>query len=129
MLSFPPSVRLARPSFVAAIIAVSTVMLAMPLLAKAATGVSFCAGGLGPMAVCNQGHPHSITRIQTSNTSGDQSCETEKTGGATSSPLRYPWDCASGVHWGYYDGASGYYAAIYNKTTGNRNMVNKFDYN
>lgn len=67
---------------------VVTVAFAFP---TAASATAFCLGGLGPMGVCNQGHPHSITAIGTSNSTGDQSCETEKTGGATSSPLRYSW--------------------------------------
>lgn len=54
---------------------------------------------------------------------------TSKTGPSTGAPLRYPWACASGTHGSIYDGASGYYAAVYNKTTGNRNMDNAFGYN
>lgn len=105
------------------------IAVAYPAAASATTVRNFCMGGLGPMAVCNQGFPHAIVSITTSNTSGDQSCETEKTGPATGSPLRYSWACANGVHGSIYDGASGYYAAVFNKTNGNRNMDNAFGYN
>lgn len=102
------------------------VALVLPMTASAS--VSFCLGGLGPMGVCNQGHPHAIYAIGTSNSTGDLACETEKTGGATGSPLRYGWTCLYGIHATSYDHAPGYYAAVYNKTTGTRNMNNAFDY-
>jgi hypothetical protein len=112
-------------TLLSATLAVAAIAVAIP---TAADAISYCAGGLGPMAVCNQGHDHPIIQNAVGNTSGDLSCETIKSGGATSSPNIFGWECDNGSHYANYNGGQPAYAAIYNKTTGNRNMNADFLY-
>jgi hypothetical protein len=114
-------------SITAAVVTVAAIAVAIPALA-AATTTNYCVGGLGPMAVCNQGHDHPIVQNWVGNTSQDLSCETIKSGGADSSPNIFSWECSGGTHYANYNGAQPAYAAVYNKTTGNRNMTGTMVY-